>query len=339
MTNAAIVRKLIYMLVLLLISNGCVHQWPETVPTSITLKFEFDRTMSPYDTLIYETKATMNEMHDVRYVVEAYKFKPNGDYYRQAAAREVFTKDEVDDLDHEVVLTVPDEGRYLIMAWADYVDQGTDAHKYYNPDKFNEIVIHRHEGNSELREAYIGSLEVDVIRYGMNVPLVEGTLEMARPVAKYEFITNDLAEFIERETRLLNDSETMSGRSADVLDLNDYTVRIYYTGFMPSAFNMHSNRPNDSKTGVYYESKIVQTGENEAKIGFDYVLANPDDASVVAAVALYDKEGNEIASTTDIHIPLKRGMLTTVKGTFLMKESSGGVSINPDFDGEFNIIL
>lgn len=334
-----LIRTSVIILTFIISMTSCVHEWPESVPTSVTLKFVFDRTMNPYDTLIYETKAAMNEMHDVRYVVEAYKVKPNGDYYRQAAARQIYSKDEVDNLDHEVVLTVPDEGRYVVKAWADYVAQGSTDHKYYNPDKFNEIVIHKHEGNSELREAYIGSIEVDVIRYGSQVPLVEGTLQMSRPVAKYEFITNDLAEFIERETRLLNESENLSGRAARALDLNDYTVRIYYTGFMPSAFNMHSNRPNDSKTGVYYESKIKQTGDNEAMIGFDYVLANPDDASVVAAVALYDKDGNEIAATTDIHIPLKRGMLTTVKGTFLMKESSGGVSINPDFEGEFNIIL
>lgn len=334
-----LIRTSVIILTFIISMTSCVHEWPESVPTSVTLKFVFDRTMNPYDTLIYETKAAMNEMHDVRYVVEAYKVKPNGDYYRQAAARQIYSKDEVDILDHEVVLTVPDEGRYVVKAWADYVAQGSTDHKYYNPDKFNEIVIHKHEGNSELREAYIGSIEVDVIRYGSQVPLVEGTLQMSRPVAKYEFITNDLAEFIERETRLLNESENLSGRAAKALDLNDYTVRIYYTGFMPSAFNMHSNRPNDSKTGVYYESKIKQTGDNEAMIGFDYVLANPDDASVVAAVALYDKDGNEIAATTDIHIPLKRGMLTTVKGTFLMKESSGGVSINPDFEGEFNIIL
>lgn len=333
------IRNTVMFLALVLSLASCVHQWPETVPTSVRLKFEFDRTMNPYDTLIYETKAAMNQMHDVRYVVEAYKVKPNGDYYRQAAAREVYTKDEVDNLDHEVVITVPDEGAYIMKAWADFVDQGSTEHKYYNPDKFNEVVIHKHEGNSELRDAYIGTVEVQVIRYGMHVPLVEGILQMTRPVAKYEFITEDLAEFIEKETRLLNEGENLSGREAKVLDLNDYVVRIYYTGFMPSAFNMHSNRPNDSKTGVYYESKIIQTGENEAKIGFDYVLANPDDASVVAAVALYDKDGNEIAATTDIHIPLKRGMLTTVKGAFLMKESSGGVSINPDFDGEFNIIL
>ena len=332
-----IIRLSVSLLALLLSLSSCVHQWPESVPTSVTLKFVFDRSMNPFDTLEFDTKAAQAEKLSARYVVEAFRMKADGTYYRDAAARQVYTKDDIENLDHEVVFTVPDEGNYTVKAWVDFVDRGSTDHKYYNTDKFSEITIHKHEGNCEYREAYIGTIEVEVIRYGSQVPLVEGTLEMSRPVARYEFLSADLDEFIEKETRLLNTG--VDEKDAKKLDLNDYTVRVYYTGFMPSAFNMHSNRPNDSKTGVYYDSKIQPVDDKHAKLGFDFVLANPDDASVVAAVVIFDKNGVELAGTTDIHIPLKRGMLTTVKGNFLMKESSGGVSINPDFDGEFNIIL
>lgn len=323
-------RLSVILLTLVTLMSSCVHQWPESVPTNVTLKFVFDRSMNPFDTLNFETKADELASHEVRYVVEAYRMKPTEGYYRDGAIRQVYMKSDLENLDNEVVMTVPDEGRYHIKAWVDYVASGSQEHLYYNPDNFSEILLHQHFGNNEFREAYIGSVEVDVVRYGSQVPFVEGTLQMARPVARYEFITDDLVEFIERETRLLNGVEP---------DLDDYTVRIYYTGFMPSAFNMHSDRPNDSKTGVFYESRIQKISENEAKLGFDYVLANPDEASIVAAVGLYDRNGEELAATTDIHIPLRRGMLTTVKGSFLMKESSGGISINPDFDGEFNIVL
>lgn len=312
-------------ILLVMLFTSCVHQWPESVPVPVKLILKFDGSMHPFDTLHVETKTPTDDNHDIRYVVEAYRMKESGGYYRDAIVHEVFTKDVVSTLDHEIMLSVPDEGSYTFKVWADYVDQVKTDHKYYNPERFNEIVIHEHQGNTDLRDAYIGSVELYARRYGSQMPVEEGVMQMSRPVAKYEFISNDLAEFIEREDKSM--------------DLNDYTVKIYYTGFMPSSFNMHSDRPNDSKTGVYYESKIQKINENEAKLGFDYVLANPGEASVVTAVAIYDAEGTEIAATTDIHIPLRRGMLTTVKGSFLMKESSGGVSINPDFDGEFNIIL
>ena len=108
---------------------------------------------------------------------------------------------------------------------------------------------------------------------------------------------------------------------------------------MPSAFNMHTGRPNDSSTGVFFDSGITALNEEEALLGFDYVLAQEGDASVTLAIVIYDKLGNELSSTDNISVPLRRSMLTTIKGNFLIQESSGGVSINPDFDGEFNIEL
>ena len=329
----------ISVILLTILFSSCVHQWPESLPIPVKLKLEFDGSMHPFDTLLVDTKTPTDDDHDLRYVVEAYRNKEAGGYYRDAIVREVFTKDIVSTLDNEIMLSVPDEGSYTFKVWVDYVGQGEADHKYYNPEKFNEIMMHEHQGNTDLRDAYVGSVELYAKRYGSQVPVEEGTLHLYRPVAKYEFISSDLVEFIERETRMLNTRADLVQRGTKELDLNDYTVKIYYTGFMPSAFNMHSDRPNDSKTGVYFESKIQKINDKEAKLGFDYVLANPGEASVVTAVAIYDAEGIEIAATTDIHIPLRRGMLTTVKGSFLMKESSGGVSINPDFDGEFNIIL
>ena len=43
--------------------------------------------------------------------------------------------------------------------------------------------------------------------------------------------------------------------------------------------------------------------------------------------------------TNPIEVPLKRSMLTTVKGSFLMPDTGGGVAIDPGFDGEYNIII
>ena len=337
-------KRLTIILSMLLVMTSCVHEWPTSVPTDVTLKFVFDRTMQPYDTIEVETKTKAYEAYDARYVVEAFKVKPDGsDYYRDAAARTVYTKDDVMSLDHEVVFTVPDEGLYVIKVWTDFVDAGSLEHKYYNPDNFGEIVIHKHAGNDEFRDAYFGSQQVEVIRYGSQVPLVEGIVQMSRPNAKFEVVTTDLGEFIEKETKLLQEKLAESGNDPTKvpvsIDLDDYVVRILYNGFMPSAFNMHTGRPNDSKTGVLFESTLKKLNDDEALMGFDYVLAHEGDASVTIALGLFDKDGNELAGVDNINIPLRRNMLTTIKGSFLLQESSGGVSINPDFDGEFNLYL
>ena len=107
--------------------------------------------------------------------------------------------------------------------------------------------------------------------------------------------------------------------------------------YMPNAFNMIADRTTWSDVNVTFESQIIQLSDTEASLGFDYVFANAQDANAVMAVSLYDKNGNQLSRTRDITIPLERGKVTTVIGSFLLEESDGGVSINPDFDGEFNI--
>ena len=46
---------------------------------------------------------------------------------------------------------------------------------------------------------------------------------------------------------------------------------------------------------------------------------------------------NELLSSTDpIDVPLERSKLTIVRGPFLTTQASGGVGIDPGFDGEWN---
>ena len=40
-----------------------------------------------------------------------------------------------------------------------------------------------------------------------------------------------------------------------------------------------------------------------------------------------------------IEVPLQRNRHTVIRGMFLMSEASGGVSINPEFDGDYNLIF
>ena len=338
-------KRLIRILpVIVIMLTSCVHEWPTSVPTDLSLKLVFDRSITPYDTVTFDRRTRAAESFDVRYVIEAFRSKPSGvDYYRDAAARMVCTKDDVLNLDHEVRMTVPDEGKYVIKVWADFVEAGSQEHRFYNTDNFGEITIHAHEGNSEYRDSYIGTTEIEVIRYGSEVPVVSGTVNMSRPQGKFQIISTDLNDFVTKETKLMRERLVQSGmdptKIPETIDLDNYVVRVMYNGFMPSAFNMHTGRPNDSSTGVYFDSSISALSENEALLGFDYVLAQEGDASVTLAVVIYDKAGNELSATDNVSVPLKRSMLTTIKGNFLIQESGGGVSINPDFDGEFNLVI
>ena len=113
----------------------------------------------------------------------------------------------------------------------------------------------------------------------------------------------------------------------------------YYVGFMPNTYSMHTDKPVDSSTGVMFESTLKKLSESEASIGFDYVFVNGKESAVTVQIGIYDNEGTQLSLTEPIEVPLKRSQHTVMTSMFLMSEASGGVTINPDFDGEHNLIF
>ena len=349
-----VIRNTVIFMALVFSFVSCVHQWPEPAEADFILNLEFETELPQGPVVDMDTKAsTSPDSYDVRYVIEAYEDKPDGTYDDDTPyARFVLTKDDVSNLDHSFNLNIM-EGKYLIRVWADYVDAGSQAHKFYNNDNFKYVKLFgrdegmAHEGNNDFRDAFIGSAEVDVIRFGGHHEPVSATITMKRPLSKVVFITNDLSDWktkviISRYESALQGTKTDGDEEVDVshvVNLNDYVVKVHYPQYMPNAFNIMTDRTTWSDFNVSFNSQLIQLSDTEAALGFDYVFANNSDANVVMAVGLYDKTGTQLARSYDITVPLERGKITTVVGSFLLEESDGGVSINPDFDGEFNIVI
>lgn len=344
-------RKLIIASVLLLSAVSCVHQWPEPAVTQVVLSLEYETELPQGPYIDVSTRAAEAEQeYDMRYTIHAYKLSNDGSIADTPYQTYMFTQDDIMNPDRTFTLDIM-EGEYRFMVWSDYVIQGSSEDLYYNADSFKYIKLYgredgmKHVGNTDYRDAYIGSSDVEVIRFGGDHPPVSATIRMARPLSKVVFITNDLEDWKTKVLTNMYESALQSvkpGEKVDLpseVDLTQYTVRIIYPQYMPNAFNIMTDRTTWSDFNVSFNSQLIQLNQNEAALGFDYVFANNSDANVVMAVALFDKTGTQLARSYDITVPLERGKVTTVVGSFLLEESDGGVSINPDFDGEFNIVI
>ena len=328
--------------------TACVHQFPVTTPADVKITLTFNTDLLYYNTLAFpdETKAGTSveselfdqdfsdyESYDVRYIVEAYPILGNGNPSRDPEARWVFTEDDASTLDNYTMTLSIGEGKYEFRAWVDFVKAGTQADYFYKTDDWKDGIrlYHNngHHGNTDWRDAFAGKVIVDVIRYGSIVEPVHGIINMARPLGKYIFVTNDLDDFIVKELRT---------KTSGSFNIEDYSLTIAYTGFMPSSYSMTVDRANDSEVNVRFTSKLKQISDSRAIMGFDYVLANPNNTtqtSVIMGIELRDKDGTVLASHNSVRVPLKRSAYTVIEGRFLMQESSGGITLNPDFDGEF----
>lgn len=320
-----------------------VHEFPaEETPeaTDVTLHLNFHTDLPLHQVVEHarsRAASTQPDDYDVRYQLRVYRSDGNGVFHNDDYTPLLETKDDVTRLNHDLRLQLP-EGNYRLAVWADYVDEGGQEDKFYATGRFEEIMLQGdgHPGNNDLRDAFCGTQEIALTADGPD----EATVEMERPLARYNFVTTDLDVFL---TRVLARQAAAAragntdGNDTKAIDLNDYRVTFRYTGFLPSAFNLFANAPVDAQTGVWFDGKISRLSDTEAELGFDYVFVNGTESTVQVALDVRDAAGEVIASIPPIDVPLTRSRYTTVRGPFLTTEATGGVGIDPGFDGEWNV--
>ena len=356
---------------LLCLTSCAVHEWPEPTPADVIVNLDFDTQMPQYKVLNEEgTRASHDGRdYDIRYTIAAYRLLQDGNYAEEPYLLKVFSKDEIEELNASFRFSI-DEGSYRFYVWTDFVLAGTQSDYFYNTTNFRRISLQgTHEGNNDFRDAFSGSADLTVIRRGSKETPSTATVQMRRPLAKFEFITTDLQEFITKTIEAMirkeeaeaaakagetkseggdnpeditsaeSDTKTDGDTKTPVVDLEKYKVVFFYSGYMPNAYNMMEGKPCDSATGVKFSSTISAIDNHDARLGFDYVFVNGKESSVMVTVGLFDEEGTQLSMSNQIEVPIKRSMLTTVRGSFLMQNTGGGVAIDPGFDGEYNIVL
>lgn len=338
---------------LLCITSCAVHEWPEPSPADVIVNLDFDTQLPQYKVLNEEgTRASHDGRdYDIRYTIAAYRLLQDGSYAEEPFLLKVFSRDEIEELNATFRFSI-DEGSYRFYVWTDFVLAGTQSDYFYNTTNFRRISLQgAHEGNNDFRDAFSGSADLKVIRRGSKETPSTVTVQMRRPLAKFEFITTDLQEFITKTIEAMirkeeaeaaakaGETKSEGDTKTPVVDLEKYTVVFFYSGYMPNAYNMMEGKPCDSATGVKFSSAISAIDNHDARLGFDYVFVNGEESSVMVTVALYDEEGTQLSISRQIEVPIKRSMLTTVRGSFLMQNTGGGVAIDPGFEDEFNIYI
>lgn len=352
----------------LVLASCAVHEWPENggvepvepEPTKypVILKLNYDTNLPLYRVIENQLKsrASIADKYDVRYTIEIYKVLDVVANTKELYSREVLTRDDVNTLNHSLLINMP-EGYYEFYVWTDYVDAGTSNDTFYTTENFSSITVINYQGNNDFRDAFTGVLTSFV------TPMTsELIIYNKRPLAKFNFITTDLDRFIDKmleleakkessaqseydatpqdaprgsqqEATAADGSSTEAQTPSRVIDISEYKVVIRYSQFMPSEFDIFSFIPVYSLPNMSFESTITPISDTEAELGFDYVFVNGDEFIIPIIVEVYDKTGQKVSGINPINIPLMRGQLTTVRDEFLTSQASGGIGINPDFEG------
>ena len=344
-----LVGSLLCLLTLMLVNSCDVHEFPEAPKrVALQLHLTYNTDMTNWETTAegYGDKPLSKALQtsgEMRYVIRLYPRKAtksastSGSDYQEF----IFTRNVAEGYDADFeIKALP--GDYTIMVWSDLTETAGTAHRFYDMTDFANIMLKGdHEGNNDYRDAFRGTYDgLSLVSTTKESVPVSATVEMQRPLAKFEMVTTDLGEFSKQEMAILaaqRDTTLSSKGGTRSIDLTAYNVRFYYNGFMPDTYNMFTDKPVDSSTGVAFNGRLTRWNDDEASLGFDYVFVNGSETTVKVQLGIYNKTGELIAMTSPITVPLRRSVHTIVRGRFLTSRVSGGVGLVTDFDGEYNI--
>lgn len=364
-------RQTIYHILLSIVSllafAGCdVHEFPvdnhERIP--FLLNLDFSTELPLYKEVEYtrggevDTKSP-SDQHDMRYIIKAYRTDNRRSESRDADTTFVFTKSDIREPEFTAPLSLP-EGTYTFRVWADHINAGETGDKYYNTGDFSEIILadkKEHSGSNDYRDAFRGYAQGTVtnpeLYTGDFVSTIDNTAtaQMQRPMGKFKFISTDVDIFLTRIVQMMREKEMQKSASTlpaldkatynkllQEIHLEDFEVVFKYNHFMPCSFNMFTDKPADSWTGISFSSRMHSEEENEVTLGHDYIFVNGAETTLSVSVEVYNKEGELMSRSNPINVPVVRSKMTIVKGKFLTSKATGGVSINPGYDGEdYNI--
>lgn len=323
-------------LVLTIVLAGCVHDYPSMTedgeegidPTLVEVNTEvtLDLELVPLEIITQKnarsgtTKADDGYRH--RFIIEAWREgKPES---RQVTVME----DAEEEGNGKITLPIRlklHAVEYTLAVWTDYVKAGTTDDLYYDTDNLQQVACRDpYTGSTPYRDCLYGTAALDLRQYRDEWNArVQVSVELVRPLAKYELIATDVQKFLQKTQK------QRVGSTA-------YTITVSYGFYFPLGFNVLTGKPERSEMGVAFTAPLVVTdnGSGECTLASDYIFVNGEESYVPLSIEIKDNAGNGISRTTGIDVPYRRGHLTTVRGHFLTNRYDTGIGIDPDFDDD-----
>lgn len=190
---------------LVLVLTGCdktVLEFPENEgvdPTLVNanLSLAIDPKIEPYEQT-GRSEGEVIDAYDVRWIVEVFRDEIGG----ELAERRVLGCEPAADGHHTIHTSLAlHAARYHVVAWMDYVDNGSVDDKYYTIPSLSSISVPaagNYIGDEDHKDTYVARQEIDLKAHRDRWnETVDVTVTLQRPMAKIEFIATDIDKFLD----------------------------------------------------------------------------------------------------------------------------------------------
>lgn len=261
--------------------------------------------------------------YDIRYMLEVYDVTENYvNLDTPVRKREVQTYDSYQETKFELRL-IPNR-TYKFVVWADFVEQGSKEDLNYNTTNLKSITrIGDVKPMDESMDAYFVQENIEIVN---SLPK---QLVLKRPFGKLRVITTDI-------------EDVNFGTTPSKVDVTFYNHPTFVS------LNALTGNAETTVETVTYSYSIAKDAPYTAgydadskcqTIFADYILAKSMGSQEVNfTLAVTDQANRPIRNHTfDTQIPLERNKLTTLYGNLLTTATEFNISVDDDFDGEYNI--
>ncbi len=322
------------MVMLAMVHTACVHEFPESPETRrVNLRVTHQLDWSLYDYV--NPGRSSRTIDDDKWMWVEYLFEVHPAGTTETPLMRFREYVEYSDrLPMATVVELP-PGEYDIWIWSQFFDPSTGEAPYFDTESFGAIKLKGpYVGSTYQKDAHQGCVRVFVPSTTDAQVDLNYSVELTRPLTAHAFIATDVDEFIEMETKRRSVEER---ENTVEIDFSKYTAKVIHTGYMINEYSMYRSRPTDSALGVTFTSPLEVTPDGEVLIAYDTLFINGEESTLSLGIEIYDPDGKLVSTVGNITIPTKLNRGTIVRGDFLTSKASGGIGIDKDFEGDFNI--
>lgn len=252
--------------------------------------------------------------YDIRYILEVYE--------GEDLAKERFVNYENDARSTNFSMRLIPGRDYRFVVWADFVKEGTQVDLHYNTANLKSVEAINLAAIDESRDAYTAICNVENFSSAKGIPAIE----LKRPFGKLRVQTTDVNQMTTLrpvgvtvryfDTKFAHKFNAFTSEAiAEYVEVAPVTVDL-----TKEACKYTNEKPEENGLQTLYADYFFATESGDVKFDFDVKL---NDGTVVPTLSF------------NTYIPVKRNVLTTVRGNVLTDGASIDVFINDAFEGEY----
>lgn len=259
--------------------------------------------------------ADLGSDYDLRYILEVYRAVDEDNILYENCQRQVKRADAAT---MSFPVRLAPGYNYQIVAWADIVNDGSDADRIYKTDNgLDAIEIISWNAMDETRDAYTGTKYIADFSSASNL-----SMDLTRPFAKVRVVATDINDIT-------------------ALGLSPKAAKVSYSQDMYTKYNAVTAEASAAQAKSHqYTTFPYEDAVGEKTLFADYVFV-PESGTAKFTLEVYDDEAattrliKENSFSTDIFV--ERNKITTIKGDVLTEGGNVSVKVENDLGEKVTI--